>query len=285
MMGWGSVSMSRVQPSATSGLRAANPSGMFSSALIGHTGFVGSSLACQAIFDEGYNSRSFRSMEGRHFSTLVCAGVSAVKWMANREPDADLAAIRDLAEVMARTQADEMVLVSTVDVYADSRGMREDDLPSADNHAYGRNRLWFEEFCRGHFPVCRILRLPGLYGDGLRKNIIHDMLNGRMMEGVNPLSRFQWYDVGRLWSDILVCRRHGLDLAHLAVEPLQTSAIVEHVFPGIQTGPAVPGAACYDLRTRHASLFGGSDDYIQSAQDSLACLKEWVVSQRLQAAV
>ncbi len=58
--------------------------------LIGYSGFVGSNLCRQVKFDRKYNSQKFREMEGRNFGLLVCAGVSAAKWIANREPEEDV---------------------------------------------------------------------------------------------------------------------------------------------------------------------------------------------------
>ncbi|WP_092685106.1 hypothetical protein [Albimonas donghaensis] len=43
--------------------------------------------------------------------------------------------------------------------------------------AYGRRRRMLETFCAERFPRCSIVRLPALFGPGLRKNFIFDPMN------------------------------------------------------------------------------------------------------------
>jgi hypothetical protein len=43
--------------------------------------------------------------------------------------------------------------------------------------AYGRNRRALEAFCADHFDRCLIVRLPALFGTGLKKNFLFDIMN------------------------------------------------------------------------------------------------------------
>ena len=58
-------------------------------ALIGHTGFVGSNLASQHGYTDCFNSRNIGEIAGRCYDTVVCAGVQAVKYWANQHPEED----------------------------------------------------------------------------------------------------------------------------------------------------------------------------------------------------
>src|SRR3954452_9897381 len=87
------------------------------SALIGHTGFVGSNLARQHRFDATYNSSNIDSISGEEFDLLVCAGVRAEKWIANANPDADRAGIERLLKAVGTVKAHRAVLISSVDVF------------------------------------------------------------------------------------------------------------------------------------------------------------------------
>lgn len=257
------------------------------SALIGHTGFVGSNLDRPERFQARFNSQNFREMAGRRFEQLVCAGISAVKWQANRDPEADRARIAALEAVLATVEAGRVVLISTVDVHPTLTGADEtSDCHAADNHAYGRHRLAFEEFVRDRFATVHIVRLPGLFGPGLKKNVIFDLLHGNGLEAVNPASAFQWYDVGRLWSDLSIVVKHGLPVANLMTEPVATDSIVERFFPGAAIGAKAGPAVRYDVRTRHGALFGGPADegggtgYIATAAQVLDAIGAYVASVR-----
>lgn len=70
-----------------------------------------------------------------------------------------------------------LVLISSIAVLADSRGVYEDS-PAQDTEAlpaYGKNRLQLERWVREDFPDALIVRLPALYGAGIRKNFLFDL--------------------------------------------------------------------------------------------------------------
>ena len=148
--------------------------------LIGHTGFVGGTLGSGRVFDALYNSTNVEAMRGERFGLVVCAGVSAVKWQANKEPGADRAGIARLMEGLDGAEIGELVLVSTIDVYpAPGDGGDEGTvIDGAGHHAYGRHRWELERWCVGRFPCVRVVRLPALFGTGLRKNAVCDLMHG-----------------------------------------------------------------------------------------------------------
>jgi hypothetical protein len=65
-------------------------------ALIGFSGFVGSTLLKQAKFESLYRSTNIQDIVGYDFNTIVCAGAPAQKWIANNKPEADLQKIEGL---------------------------------------------------------------------------------------------------------------------------------------------------------------------------------------------
>ena len=111
--------------------------------LIGHTGFVGGTLARAASFDACFNSTNVDALRGQRFDLLVCAGVSAVKWLANKEPEGDRAGIARLTDALAEAEVGELVLISTIDVYPDPSVSGDEAMPiePARNHAYGPSGL------------------------------------------------------------------------------------------------------------------------------------------------
>ena len=117
-------------------------------------------------------------MEGEHFDLLVCAGVRAEKWMANLDPERDKNNISLLERVLEKVTCNRFILISTVDVYGNKVGVDENSVidPLTTDY-YGRHRLEFEEFVARQFNTHTIIRLPGLFGKGLKKNFIFDILN------------------------------------------------------------------------------------------------------------
>ena len=65
-------------------------------ALIGSSGFVGGTLIKQARFESLYRSTNISDINGQLFDTVVCAGAPAQKWIANKDPEADLKKIHGL---------------------------------------------------------------------------------------------------------------------------------------------------------------------------------------------
>lgn len=248
--------------------------------LIGYTGFVGGNLKEQHEFDEFYNSKNFREMAGMDFSELVCAGINAVKWKANREPEQDLERIQELIDVLREVKANRFVLISTIDVYPVIQGKDETyDCHELENHAYGTNRLYFEDFCRGHFPKCHVIRLPALFGKGLKKNLIYDMLHGNMLEKISPSSSFQYYYLKNLWSDIQAAVKADLPLLNLFTKPVATREIQKRFFPSKAIGSENSQNCHYDLHTCCSHVYGIEGPYRHSKEEVLLQMEEFIESE------
>lgn len=238
-------------------------------ALVGSTGFVGGHLQRAHRFDLSVHRSDVGELTGRHVDLLVCAGLPAAKWLANKDPQADWSNMAALAKVLATVRPARAVLISTIDVYQPAVDVDESDPPDFDAPgAYGAHRAWFETFFQARFPGSTVLRLPGLFGPDLRKNLIYDLLHGRrdQWQAMNPESRFQFFDATRTWDVVEQAWRHGLSLVNVTSEPVsaqQISALFAVELRG--TSPAVS----YDMRSLHAERFGGSDGYIFSARQVL----------------
>lgn len=144
--------------------------------LVGSTGFVGGNLAAKHTFAAACHSTDTAAQFGTKPELCVYAGVPAAMFLANADPEADLAVMASARENLRKIAPQRLVLISSIAVYADSRGkdetspMQPDGLP-----AYGRNRLQLERWVREDFPTALIVRLPALYGVGLKKNFLFDL--------------------------------------------------------------------------------------------------------------
>ena len=145
--------------------------------LIGSSGFVGGALQRQRSFDGAYNSKTIGQIAGRRFERVVCAGAPATMWAANNQPEADAANLASLLASLRSASIGKLVLISTVAVFDDvSAGYTESHARYEQAKAYGRNRRRLEEDAAEAFD-CHILRLPALFGKGLKKNFIFDLMN------------------------------------------------------------------------------------------------------------
>ena len=308
---------------------------MFCDLLVGSTGFVGGNLLAKHTFAAECHSSDITAQYGTRPDLCVYAGVPAAMFLANADPEADLAVMRAARENIRQIAPKRLVLISSIAVLADSRGVYEDS-PVQDTEglpAYGKNRLQLERWVREDFPDALIVRLPALYGAGLRKNFLFDLhtitpamlrpekyselaaksplvksaytladngfykLNGttdppalRAFFAANDFnalaftdarSRYQFYNLGRLWSDMEAARAADVKLLHLCTPPVSAAEVYTAVTGKTDWHNELPKPPFdYDLRSRHAALLGGSGDYLCTKQQELDDITRFMRSWR-----
>ena len=252
-----------------------------SDALIGHTGFVGGTLLRQRPFDELYNSKNVETIAGKSFGLLAVSAMPAAKWIANRDPDGDRAVLDRLIGCLRQVAAEQVVVMSTVDVYPTPIDVDEDSpIDAAAQQTYGRNRLLLERMAAEHFPRLLVVRLPGLFGAGLKKNSIYDLLHNNEVNKIHAGGMFQFYNLDHLWRDIETALAARLTLVNFATEPVSVRDVAREAFGLDLTNDTGQPPARYDMRSKHAAQFGGRDGYLYSRTQVLAELQEFVEGER-----
>ena len=249
-------------------------------ALIGFSGFVGATLLNQRKFERCFRSTTIGEMDGGDFDLVVCAAPSAQKWIANHEPEADRRKVESLIGHLKTIQCNTFVLISTVDVFKRPLAVNEDSLVDEEGlHPYGLHRRGIEKFVAGRFPKHLIVRLSGLVGPGLRKNVIFDFLNNHNLHMIDSRGVFQFYPMVNLWRDIQIALQAGLNLVHLTAEPVSVAEIALAGFDKQfdQTLP-VPAPA-YDLQSKYAGLFGGEGVYQYSKRETIQTVQAYAQSE------
>jgi nucleoside-diphosphate-sugar epimerase len=250
-----------------------------SKALIGHTGFVGSNLLKQQTFNDHFNSSNIEQIAGKSYQQVICAGVSAVKWMANKEPAADRASIQTLMQQLKQVKADKFILISTVDVYPVPIDVDENSIISIDDcQPYGKHRLELEHFIKNEFDAL-IIRLPGLFGAGLKKNIIYDFLHNNDIEKINPNGSFQFYSLEHLTKDINIALNNKLRALNISSEPVSVQDVAK-ICLGYELAESGLTGIKYDYKSIYATLYGGENGYLYSKQQILSDLKAYASSQQ-----
>ena len=237
-------------------------------ALIGHTGFLGGNLLRQTAFDDLYSSSNIADIRGKEYGLVVCAAPSSVKWMANQRPEEDLAHIRRFMDDLRGCSAETFVLTSTVDVYRAPVGVDEDTpIEPALTQPYGRHRFYLEEFCRGHFQRTVVLRLPHLFGPGIKKNFVFDLIHRNALHLTHLDSVLQFYDVTDMWRDVTAVLGSGLALVNFSTEPIRAADLAREGFDMDFDNVTDAPALRYDMRSRHGEALGWPGRYMLAHEE------------------
>lgn len=248
--------------------------------IIGGRGFVGSSLTKQYRVDRIIGRDNIAEVFECEFATVICCAAPAQKWIANREPEADRQNIERLIGHLETIQCQTFILISTVDVFKQPVGVNEDTPVDEDGlHPYGLNRRYLETFVESQFSRHLIVRLPGLVGPGLRKNVIFDFLNDNNLDTIDSRGIFQFYPMVNLWYDIQTASQAQLSLVHLTAKPISVAEVArdgfnrafEHILPN--------PPARYDFQSKHAALFGGHGVYQYSKRETLLAIRAYAQSE------
>lgn len=250
-------------------------------ALIGYTGFVGSTLARQFSFTDLYNSKNSAEIAGKTYDLIACAAAPGVKWKANQDPASDKASIDLLIAQLKQVTATECILISTVDVYpvitdVDEKTQIDETLLQP----YGLHRLQLEQALKEIFPKVTIIRLPALFGEGLKKNFIFDLLHQHMLEFTHPESSFQFYNLANLWSDIQKLREKNITLMNFVTQPLQAKTIAQAALNLTLAPSSTSKPVHYDLHTKYAEVFDKKGRYLAQATDVLPQLIQFIQEHR-----
>lgn len=178
--------------------------------LIGHTGFLGQALLRQGFkADILINSKNLGTLNtDQVFNWVIIAAPSAEKWKANLNPEEDRKSVQSIIDKVFLIKAKKIILISTIDVYADtSLDLDEEDDPLSELATpYGYHRGLLENSVlqkNDHYTTSFVFRLPALFGEGLKKNALYDLLNRNNIDKINCSNSYKWYNVDRIYKDIL----------------------------------------------------------------------------------
>jgi sugar phosphate isomerase/epimerase len=259
---------------------------MENNAIVGFTGFVGSNLLQFYKFNHFYNSKNFHEAKNKEFDTLFFSGVPAVKWKANKNPEEDNSIIEELKNILDTISVKKIILISTIDVYENTNnGLNEDyHINYNKNHTYGKNRFLFEEYIKTRYINYNIIRLPALFGKGLKKNLIYDLINNNNVNDIPINSSFQWYYLDWLKNDIDIILKNDIKICNLFTEPIDTINIIK-IFKkiyGIDYGFQIEyfgkdtPKINYNTCTKYKMLFNNDKEYIRNNGEIMKALEEYL---------
>ena len=300
--------------------------------LVGSTGFVGENILREHEFYATCHSTDVEIQFGSMPDLCVYAGIPAAMFLANSNPSADLDVMKNARENIRKIKAKRIVLISSVAVYSNSKGkdeaspISEEDLPP-----YGKNRLQLEKWVREDFDNVLIVRLPALYGIGLKKNFLYDIhtitpamlkpekyaelseKNDLIASGyslkengfyclnhhsdkrklkeffikndfnalsfTDSRSRYQFYNLSRLWQDIEIGLTNDIEVLNLCTPPVSAKKVYFTV-TGMDNweNKNTEKPYDYDMKSIYAEIFGGKDGYMCTEDEELSDIRNFMLS-------
>ena len=189
----------------------------------------------------------------------------------------------NIKNIFKSIKANKVILISTIDVYNNiNNKSNEKTIINITNHTYGKNRYLFEEFVKSHFTDVLIIRLPALFGKGLKKNIIYDLINNNNVNKIYINSKFQWYNLEWIKEDIDVCLKNKFKTCNLFTEPMETSKILQ-LFQNKYTFENNPTKLFnYDCCTINYKYFKfGHNGYIRNKDIVYKSIEQFVKQQQI----
>ena len=238
--------------------------------LIGHSGFLGKNLLEQYKIENIYNSKNIHLLSEKTHDILFICAPSAEKWRANQNPTVDLHNISSLITQISKTKINKVIMFSTVDVYGNDLNQDEDCLIDIGKvHPYGKNRYVFETYLRAKFDTT-VIRLPGLFGNYLKKNVIFDLINSNQIDKISLLSKFQWMSTTRIKDFVDLSLKENINLINCVSEPIQTKELVLEFYPNVVDRCVGKTTIEYNVRTKHTD-----SGYLLSKQEVLEDLRRF----------
>ena len=177
---------------------------------------------------------------------LVCAAAPGSMFEANKFPDRDQAKIHAIIDELSKVRTSRFILISSIAVLEDFAGGDDEGTTAfKEELAYGRHRRALEAFVEETFEDSLVVRLPALFGRGLRKNFIFDMLNPiptmlteAKLEGLSTVLVRRLFDqLSGLYAPDAATGMLKLDRVALDADPMRASldeAAVTHGFAATQ---------------------------------------------------
>lgn len=236
--------------------------------LIGNTGLVGQTIQKFDHFDHGFNSRNINEVKDvkKNGDELFLSCLPATKWLVNQDLSEDINNIYRILETLKGTNYSKITLISTIDVYNDSPlRVNENYAPNVKKLSYGNNRYIFELLITEclNYENLKIFRLPAIFNNLIKKNILFDLINNNNVDRINSNSFYQWYNLDNLHKDINKFSTEYPDqtLFNLFTEPVFTLDILK-LFPEHKNKIKFGEKLTYDYRT----VFG---EYIENKENVL----------------
>jgi hypothetical protein len=130
------------------------------------------------------------------------------------------------------------------------------------------------------FKQSIIIRLPNLYGNGLKKNFIYDLIYRNRWDLTHKDSKMQWYNLKHIWKDILIVKENMLSVVNFAVAPVSVKKIAKYSLDIAFTNITEKEPLNHRMLTVHSKIFGKKNGFLYSQKQTLEELKDFITHQK-----
>lgn len=203
-------------------------------AVVGN-GLIGKRLQEFVKATHVFNSFQLFDLHLEQYDTIYVAAPSGNRIWASQNPHTDQASTGLLIRNLLVTKCNRIVLISTGDTQV------------RPNTGYGKNRLELENAIRGRFENHYVIRLPGLIGNDITKNILYDIKHKtEWVSAINGAVKQQWYPLDDLEHDVPKIINGDERVVNLVSEPILNQNIVNQFSD--TTNVNFESAVDYDLK-------------------------------------
>ena len=184
-------------------------------AIIGE-GLIGKRLQKFVNHKYVFDSKNISTMPDYDIDTVYIAAPSSNRVWVTQNPELDWDSVELLKINLLKTAPRRVILISTCDTQV------------SPDTAYGKHRLDLENLVREFFHYYNILRLPGLIGNDITKNIIYDIKHSTpWVDKINVSVKQQWYILDDLEEDMERALEVSQSVTNLVSEPILNKEITD----------------------------------------------------------
>jgi len=249
--------------------------------LLGANGFVGNTVCTIAPEIQRFTRQNMYDLLDVDIDVLIISAVSAEKWRANKDPINDMENIKKLIHFLEKLSIKNAILISTIDVVGPNKLFFEDLTETEfSSEPYGFNRGLLEKRIQNLFANHHILRLPGLFGPGLKKNLLFDLINNERVNLNSTEDSYQYLYAPKILELIEELYISGERILHASTEPVTAKEVIqiasESLKRDIQFNENLnPTSIRYEMRTRYRK-----SGFVMSRLQVLADMREWFKSEQ-----
>lgn len=271
---------------------------MIKNTILGYSGFVGSHLLEKVFNTELYNSKNIKEIANKEFNLVYCCCLPSVKWYCNKNPEEDIIIIDEIKQHISNIKSfNKLILISTIDIHCNNIEEQTEDNIVVSKEYYGLHRYNFEQWLINNYEnKIHIIRLPALFGIGIKKNVLYDLLNDNNLNLISNKNYYQWYDLRWLYDDIEYMINNNIKILNAYSEPIIMDEIINNFFPTKINNVLNNFTIKYNQKTKYNKIYRNKELVLKNMEKFIFAYKgmkliknltvsnlHWQINEELQA--